>query len=77
MAWQIRRTRCTSECKLAGASGAIGRPHLVPTARSNETVIVDGGRDNEIKPGVTIDETVKLRLANDGGGPYFVTDPST
>jgi acetamidase/formamidase family protein len=30
---------------------------------------------DEIKPGATIDEIVKLRLANDGGGPRSITGP--
>jgi acetamidase/formamidase len=30
---------------------------------------------DEIKPGATIDEIVKLRLANDGGGPHSITGP--
>src|SRR5271168_2674677 len=30
---------------------------------------------DEIKPGASIDEIVKLRLANPGGGPHSVTGP--
>jgi acetamidase/formamidase len=30
---------------------------------------------NEIKPGASMDEIVKLRLENDGGGPHSVTGP--
>jgi len=44
---------------------------------SGDTVSIETwlhGMD-EIKPGVTIDEIVKLRLANDGGGPHSVTGP--
>ena len=51
------------------------KPKLV--VNSGDTVSIETwlhGMD-EIKPGVTIDEIVKLRLANDGGGPHSVTGP--
>lgn len=51
------------------------KPKLV--IDSGDTVSIETwlhGMD-EIKPGVTIDEIVKLRLANDGGGPHSVTGP--
>jgi len=51
------------------------KPKLV--VNSGDTVSIETwlhGMD-EIKPEVPIDEIVKLRLANDGGGPHSVTGP--
>ena len=51
------------------------KPKLV--VNSGDTVSIETwlhGMD-EIKPGVTVDEIVKLRLANDGGGPHSITGP--
>jgi acetamidase/formamidase len=51
------------------------KPKLV--VNSGDTVSIETwlhGMD-EIKPDVPIDEIVKLRLANDGGGPHSVTGP--
>src|ERR1700692_2410343 len=51
------------------------KPKLV--VNSGDTVSIETwlhGMD-EIKPGVAIDEIIKLRLANDGGGPHSITGP--
>lgn len=51
------------------------KPKLV--IDSGDTVSIETlshGMD-EVKPGATIDEIVKLRLANPGGGPHSVTGP--
>ena len=51
------------------------KPKLV--VNSGDTVSIETwlhGMD-EIKPGVTVDEIVKLRLANDGGGAAFYYRP--
>jgi acetamidase/formamidase len=47
------------------------------TVNSGDTVSIETLRHSmdEIKPGVTMDEIVKLRLANPGGGPHSVTGP--
>jgi acetamidase/formamidase len=47
------------------------------TINSGDTVSIETLRHamDEIKPGVTMDEIVKLRLANPGGGPHSVTGP--
>jgi hypothetical protein len=44
---------------------------------SGDTVSIETLRHSmdEIKPGVSIEEIVKLRLANPGGGPHSVTGP--
>jgi len=44
---------------------------------SGDTVSIETLRHamDEIKPGVSIEEIVKLRLANPGGGPHSVTGP--
>ena len=44
---------------------------------SGDTISIETLRHSmdEIKPGATIDEIVKLRLANPGGGPHSVTGP--
>jgi acetamidase/formamidase len=44
---------------------------------SGDTVSIETLRHSmdEIKPGASIDEIVKLRLANPGGGPHSVTGP--
>jgi acetamidase/formamidase len=51
------------------------KPKLI--INSGDTVSIETGLHgmDEIKPGVTIDEIVKLRMANDGGGPQSVTGP--
>ena len=51
------------------------KPKLV--VNSGDTVSIETwlhGMD-EIKPGVAMEEIVKLRLANDGGGPHSITGP--
>jgi acetamidase/formamidase len=51
------------------------KPKLV--VNSGDTVSIETwshGMD-EVKPGVPIDEIIKLRLANDGGGPHSITGP--
>ena len=47
------------------------------TVNSGDTVSIETLRHSmdEIKPGITIDDIVKLRLANPGGGPHSVTGP--
>jgi acetamidase/formamidase len=47
------------------------------TINSGDTVSIETLRHamDEIKPGVSMDEIVKLRLANPGGGPHSVTGP--
>jgi acetamidase/formamidase len=47
------------------------------TVNSGDTVSIETLRHamDEIKPGVSMDEIVKLRLANPGGGPHSVTGP--
>lgn len=47
------------------------------TVNSGDTVAIETLRHSmdEIKPGVSMDEIVKLRLANPGGGPHSVTGP--
>jgi len=44
---------------------------------SGDTVSIETLRHSmdQIKPGVSIEEIVKLRLANPGGGPHSVTGP--
>ena len=44
---------------------------------SGDTVSIETLRHSmdEIKPGISIEEIVKLRLANPGGGPHSVTGP--
>lgn len=44
---------------------------------SGDTISIETLRHSldEIKPGVSMDEIVKLRLANPGGGPHSVTGP--
>ena len=51
------------------------KPRL--TMNSGDTVSVETLLHSlgQIKPGVEMDEIVKLRLANDGGGPHSVTGP--
>lgn len=51
------------------------KPKLI--VNSGDTVSIETLRHSldEIKPGVPIDEIVKLRLANPGGGPHSVTGP--
>jgi acetamidase/formamidase len=51
------------------------KPKLV--VNSGDTVSIETLRHSldEIKPGVSMDEIVKLRLANPGGGPHSVTGP--
>jgi acetamidase/formamidase len=51
------------------------KPKLV--VNSGDTVSIETLRHSldEIKPGVPMDEIVKLRLANPGGGPHSVTGP--
>jgi acetamidase/formamidase len=54
---------------------AAEKPKLV--VNSGDTISIETwlhGMD-EIKPGVAMDEIVKLRLANDGGGPHSITGP--
>ena len=54
---------------------ATEKPKLV--VNSGDTVSIETwshGMD-EVKPGVAIDEIIKLRLANDGGGPHSITGP--
>jgi len=50
-------------------------PKLV--VNSNDTVAIETmmHAHNAIQPGATIDDIVKLRLANPGGGPHSVTGP--
>jgi acetamidase/formamidase len=50
-------------------------PKLV--MKSGETVAIETmmHAHNQIQPGATMDEIVKLRLANPGGGPHSVTGP--
>ena len=51
------------------------KPKLV--VNSGDTVSIETwshGMD-EVQPGVPIDEIIKLRLANDGGGPHSITGP--
>ena len=47
------------------------------TVNSGDTVSIETLRHSmdEIKPGISMDEIVKLRLANPGGGPHSVTGP--
>jgi acetamidase/formamidase len=47
------------------------------TVNSGDTVSIETLRHamDEIKPGASMDEIVKLRLANPGGGPHSVTGP--
>jgi len=47
------------------------------TINSGDTVSIETLRHSmdEIKPGISMDEIVKLRLANPGGGPHSVTGP--
>ena len=51
------------------------KPKLV--VDSGDTISIETLRHSmdEIKPGATMDEIVKLRLANPGGGPHSVTGP--
>ena len=51
------------------------RPKLV--VNSGDTVSIETLRHalDQIKPGVSMDEIVKLRIANPGGGPHSVTGP--
>jgi acetamidase/formamidase len=51
------------------------KPKLV--VNSGDTVSIETWRPgmDEIKPGVSMDEIIKLRLANDGGGPHSITGP--
>ncbi len=51
------------------------KPKLV--VNSGDTVSIETLRHamDEIKPDATIDEIVKLRLANPGGGPHSITGP--
>jgi acetamidase/formamidase len=51
------------------------KPRL--TMNSGDTVSVETLMHSldQIKPGVEMDEIVKLRLANDGGGPHSLTGP--
>ena len=44
---------------------------------SGDTISIETLRHSmdEIKPGISIEEIVKLRLANPGGGPHSVTGP--
>lgn len=51
------------------------KPKLV--VNSGDTISIETLRHSmdEIKPGVSMDEIVKLRLANPGGGPHSVTGP--
>lgn len=51
------------------------KPKLV--VNSGDTISIETLRHSmdEIKPGATMDEIVKLRLANPGGGPHSVTGP--
>src|SRR6202051_2498209 len=54
---------------------ATEKPKLV--VNSGDTVSIETwshGMD-EVKPGVAIDEIIKLRLANDGGGPHSINRP--
>jgi acetamidase/formamidase len=54
---------------------ATEKPKLV--VNSGDTVSIETwshGMD-EVQPGVAIDEIIKLRLANDGGGPHSITGP--
>jgi acetamidase/formamidase len=50
-------------------------PKLV--MKSGETIAIETmmHAHNQIQPGSTMDEIVKLRLANPGGGPHSVTGP--
>jgi acetamidase/formamidase len=47
------------------------------TINSGDTVSIETLRHSmdEIKPGISMDDIVKLRLANPGGGPHSVTGP--
>ena len=51
------------------------KPKLV--VNSGDTVSIEtlSHSMDEIKPGVSMEEIVKLRLANPGGGPHSVTGP--
>jgi acetamidase/formamidase len=51
------------------------KPKLV--VNSGDTISIETWLHgmNEIKPGASMDEIVKLRLENDGGGPHSVTGP--
>jgi acetamidase/formamidase len=51
------------------------KPKLI--VNSGETISIETLRHSmdEIKPGASMDEIVKLRLANPGGGPHSVTGP--
>jgi acetamidase/formamidase len=51
------------------------KPKLV--VESGDTVSIETLRHgmDEVKPGATMEEIVKLRLANPGGGPHSVTGP--
>jgi acetamidase/formamidase len=47
------------------------------TVNSGDTVSIETLRHSmdEIRPGITMEEIVKLRLANPGGGPHSITGP--
>jgi predicted RNA-binding protein with TRAM domain len=51
------------------------KPRLV--VNSGDTVSIETWRHgmDEIKPGVPMGEIIKLRIANDGGGPHSITGP--
>jgi acetamidase/formamidase len=52
-----------------------GEPRL--TIHSGDTVSIEtlSHALGQIKPGVEMDEIVKLRKQNDGGGPHSITGP--
>ena len=51
------------------------KPKLVVDSGDTVSVETLSHSMDEIKPGVSIEEIVKLRLANPGGGPHSVTGP--
>src|SRR5216683_2054720 len=59
----------------ASEKGAGEKPKVV--VDSGDTVSIETLRHSmdEIKPGASMEEIVKLRLANPGGGPHSVTGP--
>jgi len=67
--------RATPETTQWGWLDSNEKPKLV--INSGDTVAIETllHSMDQIKPGVSIDEIVKLRLANPGGGPHSVTGP--
>jgi acetamidase/formamidase len=51
------------------------RPKVVVDSGDTVSIETLSHGMGEVKPGATVDEIVKLRLANPGGGPHSVTGP--